>query len=105
MILINNDSQNYSRDYHERINFWSQNRFNRKETWSEESQDGRWRKFTYDEIIARDKTSLDIFWLKDESLGDLENLPDPDILAQEIVENLEEGLESFREIIDKLNNN
>jgi type I restriction enzyme M protein len=38
---------------------------------------GRWRKFTYDEIIARDKTNLDIFWLKDKSLADLDNLPDP----------------------------
>lgn len=49
---------------------------------------------------ARDKTSLDIFWLKDESLTDLDNLPDPDVLAAEIVENLEAGLESFREIND-----
>jgi type I restriction enzyme M protein len=55
--------------------------------------------FTYDEIMARDKTSLDITWLKDNSLADLDNLPDPDELANEIVENLEAGLESFREII------
>jgi type I restriction enzyme M protein len=41
-----------------------------------ENPDGRWRKFTYDEIIARDKTNLDIFWLKDKSLA-LDNLPDP----------------------------
>jgi len=46
---------------------------------------------------------LDIFWLKDESLADLDNLPDPDVLAGEIVENLEAGLESFREIVEKLN--
>jgi type I restriction enzyme M protein len=45
---------------------------------------------------------LDIFWLKDESLADLDNLPDPDILAGEIVENLEAGLENFREIVTKL---
>ncbi len=71
------------------------NRFKRKET-------ERFKKFTYDEIAARDKTNLDIFWLKDESLGDLDNLPDPDVLAIEIVENLEAGLESFKEIIEQL---
>lgn len=72
------------------------NRFKRKET-------DCFKKFTYEEIIARDKTNLDIFWLKDESLGDMDNLPDPDLLAQEIVENLESGLESFREIVNNLN--
>src|SRR2546430_3495946 len=50
----------------------------------------RWRKFTYDEITGRDKTSLDITWLKDKSLADLDNLPDPDVLAEEIAENLED---------------
>ncbi|MDF7807287.1 class I SAM-dependent DNA methyltransferase [Pontiellaceae bacterium B12219] len=70
----------------------------RRETWSEENPEGRWRKFTYDEIRARDKTSLDIFWLKDQSLTDLDNLPDPDVLANEIVENLEAGLASFRDV-------
>ena len=74
------------------------NRENRQETWSKENPEGRWRKFTYEEIIARDKTNLDIFWLKDKSLADLDNLPDPDILANEIIENMEAGLESFREV-------
>lgn len=80
-----------------------ENRHQRKETWSEENQDGRWRKFSYEEIIARDKTSLDIFWLKDDSLADLDNLPDPDVLAEEIIENLEDGLEQFRGILAVLN--
>ncbi|MBT9190414.1 class I SAM-dependent DNA methyltransferase [Zobellia russellii] len=75
----------------------------RKETWNEENEDGRWRKYTYDEIIARDKTSLDIFWLKDKSLTDLDNLPDPDILASEIIENIESGLNSFKEIMETIN--
>jgi len=75
----------------------------RKETWSEENEDGRWRKYTYEEIVARDKTSLDIFWLKDKSLTDLDNLPDPDILANEIIENIESGLNSFREIMETIN--
>ena len=46
----------------------------------------------------RDKASLDIFWLRDESLEESDNLPDPDVLAQEIVEDLEAALEQFREI-------
>ena len=75
------------------------NRHKRKETWDKETNpEGRWRKFTYDEIVAGDKTSLDIFWLKDKSLADLDNLPDPEILAGEIIENLEAGLNSFKEI-------
>lgn len=73
-----------------------QNRFKRKET-------ERFKKFKYDEIIARDKTNLDIFWLKDDSLGDMDNLPDPDVLALEIVENIEAGLASFKEIVEGLN--
>lgn len=80
----------------------SANRAKRKETWSEDNPDGRWKKYTYEEIIARDKTNLDIFWLKDKSLADLDNLPDPDELAEEIIENLEAGLESFREIVGEL---
>jgi len=78
------------------------NRRKRKETWNEDNGEGRWRKFTYKEIIARDKTNLDIFWLKDKSLADLDNLPDPDILANEIIENIKSGLASFEEIADTL---
>ncbi|MBE7174616.1 MAG: N-6 DNA methylase, partial [Williamsia sp.] len=75
------------------------NRHKRTATWSEENKEGRWRMFTYDEIMARDKTSLDITWLKDKSLADLDNLPDPDELALEIVENLESALSSFRDVV------
>lgn len=67
-----------------------------------ENPEGRWRKFTYEEIIARDKTSLDITWLKDKSLADLDNLPDPDVLAEEIVENLGSALDEFKAIIAQL---
>ena len=82
------------------------NRHIRKETYNPDTNpDGQWRRFTYEEIVARDKTSLDITWIKDKSLVDLDNLPDPDILASEIIENLEAGLESFRKILDTLNNN
>ena len=76
----------------------------RSETWSEENNpEGRWRKYSYAEIIARDKTSLDIFWLKDKSLADLDNLPEPEVLAEEIIENMEAGLNSFREVLGALN--
>ncbi|WP_434608300.1 N-6 DNA methylase [Pseudomonas sp. R1-7] len=80
-----------------------QNRNERTETWHETANpEGRWRKFSLEQIFARDKTSLDIFWLKDKSLFDLENLPEPDDLADEIIENIEAGLGSFREILKGL---
>ncbi|MCD6459330.1 SAM-dependent DNA methyltransferase [bacterium] len=78
------------------------NRFARKETWSEKNPDGRWRCFGIDEILKRDKTNLDIFWIKDESLEDIDNLPDPDILANEIVEDLQDALEQLQEIAGDL---
>lgn len=79
-----------------------QNRYERTETWSEDNPEGRWRKFSVEEILARDKTSLDIFWIKDKSLADLDNLPEPDMLADEIIENLQSALESFQELKARL---
>ena len=58
--------------------------------------------FDYDELIARDKTSLDIFWLRDESLEDSANLPDPDVLAAEIAEDLRAALEQIEEVLEDL---
>ena len=79
------------------------NRHQRKRTWDEnDAPEGRWRSYSYEELTARDKTSLDIFWLKDKSLTDLDNLPEPDDLAEEIIENLEAGLNSFREVLARL---
>ncbi len=79
------------------------NRHVRKETWHPETNpEGRWRKYTYADIVARDKTSLDIFWLKDRSLADLDNLPDPKDLAEDIVENIEAGLNNFRTVLAAL---
>ena len=69
----------------------------------ETNPEGRWRKYSYEEIMARDKTSLDIFWLKDKSLTDLDALPSPDILAAEIVDNLQAALNSFNEVAESLN--
>ena len=64
--------------------------------------EGRWRSYSYEEIKARDKIGLDIFWLKDKSLTDLDNLPEPDDLAEEIIDNLKAGLNSFREVLTGL---
>ena len=78
------------------------NRHDRKPTWTAENPDGRWRVYDHDELIARDKASLDIFWLKDESLEDSENLPPPEVIAQEMVEDLEAALEQLRAIAGDL---
>jgi type I restriction enzyme M protein len=74
------------------------NRHERRATWAEDAPDGRWRAFGLAELVNRDKASLDIFWLKDESLADSDNLPAPEVIAAEIVEDLEAALEQFREI-------
>ena len=79
-----------------------QNRHDRKETWSESNPDGRFRRFTIDEILKRDKTSLDIFWIKDRSLADLDNLPPPDELAADIVESLQSALANFQQLAAQL---
>jgi len=52
-----------------------------------------------------DKANLDIFWLKDESLEDTDNLPAPEILAAEIAENLQSALEQFNSIVEELRQN
>ena len=78
------------------------NRHKRRETYSKKNPDGRWRKFSVDEILKRDKTSLDICWIKDKSLADLDNLPDPETLADDIIENLQRALESFQELKKQL---
>jgi type I restriction enzyme M protein len=75
-----------------------ENRHDRQATWSEETPDGRWRSYTYEELLQRDKCSLDIFWLRDESLEASDNLPDPDVIAAEIIEDLQAALEQFAAI-------
>ena len=62
----------------------------------------RFRRFTYDELVARDKASLDIFWLRDDSLEDTDNLPAPGVIAAEIVEDLEAALAEFSALADAL---
>jgi type I restriction enzyme M protein len=79
-----------------------ENRHDRTPTWSAEKPDDRWRSFTYDELMARDKVNLDIIWLRDESLEDSANLPEPDVIAAEIVEDLRSALEQFKGIEGEL---
>ncbi|HEV2862576.1 MAG TPA: class I SAM-dependent DNA methyltransferase [Pyrinomonadaceae bacterium] len=87
--LREDDLQDFIASYH------PQNRHEREET-------ERFKCFTYEDLLQRDKLSLDIFWLKDESLEDSANLPAPDILAQDIAENLEAALEQFSSIYETL---
>lgn len=91
------DLEDFIRCYH------PENRHQRSETWSEENPDGRWRKFSAQEILDRDKASLDIFWIKDQSLADLDNLPAPNELAADIIENLQSALDGFQELMQQLN--
>jgi len=69
----------------------------------EQNPEECWRSFTYDEIVARDKVSLDLFWLRDESLEDSASLPDSNILAQEIADDLRAALEQIEDILGDLN--
>ena len=70
--------------------------------YHERQETERFRRFSYEELIQRDKLNLDIFWLKDDSLEDIDSLPEPDVLATEIVENLEAALEQFRSVSAEL---
>jgi type I restriction enzyme M protein len=75
----------------------------RKPTWSDDkAPEGRWRSYTHEEILARDKASLDLFWLRDESLEDSANLPEPHILAEEIAEDLRDALTQIEGVLADL---
>jgi len=71
----------------------------RRPTWSEKHPEGRWRAYTYEEIVARDKVSLDLSWLRDESLEDSASLPDPHVLAGEIADDLRSALEQIENVL------
>lgn len=68
----------------------------------ERKESERFHAFSYDKLMERDKVNLDIFWLRDESLEDSDNLPDPDVIALEIAENLQDALEQFSGIVGTL---
>lgn len=74
----------------------------RTATWSEASPEGRWRPCTYEEILARDKVGLDLFWLRDESLEDSASLPEPHLLAQEIADDLRSALAQIDDVLGDL---
>ncbi len=78
--------------------YQAEDRHGRRPTWPPEEPQGRWRSYRYEEIVQRDKVSLDVFWLKDESLEDSTDLDDPDTIAAEIVEDLRAALEEFEAI-------
>jgi len=77
-------------------------RNNRTATWSDATPDGRWRSYSYDEIVARDKLSMDLFWLRDESLEDSASLPEPHALAQEIADDLRSALAQIEDVLGDL---
>ena len=87
------------RDFVER--YHPENRHVRKATWSEDTPDGRWRAYSREDLHRRDKASLDVFWLKDASMTDMENLPEPEVLAEEIMEHLRSALASFESVIEE----
>ena len=74
----------------------------RKATWSKKNPDGRWRSYDIEELLKRDKLSLDLFWIKDKSLTDTDSLPAPDIIAAEIADELEAAFGLFSKIAAKL---
>jgi len=75
--------------------YHAENRHQRKET-------ERFKCFSYEDLVKRDKANLDIFWLKDESLEASANLPDPDVIAAEIAEDLQAALDQFAAIATDL---
>ncbi len=77
-------------------------RHNRVATWSEKMPEGRRWPYSHDEILARDKVSLDLFWLRDESLEDSADLPEPHVLAAEIADDLRAALEQIEDVLEDL---
>jgi type I restriction enzyme M protein len=69
---------------------------------NDSTPEGRWRRYRYDELLKRDKLSLDLFWIKDNSLTDTDSLAAPDVMATEIADDLEAALEQFTKIAARL---
>lgn len=90
------DLQDYIRCYN------PENRHERYETRSEENPDGRWSKYKVNDILERDKTSLDIFQINDKVLADFDKLPLLDELDDNIIKNLQSALERFKEFREQL---
>jgi len=76
----------------------AENRLTRDATFNAINPQGRWRSCGAEELLARDKASLDLFWLKDDSLSDSDNLPPPEVIAAEIIEDLQAALDQLKEL-------
>jgi type I restriction enzyme M protein len=75
-----------------------ENRHERQPTYSEETPEGRWRRYSYEEIMRREGANLDLSWIRDKSLEDSADLEDPDMIAEEIADDLQAALEQFATI-------
>jgi type I restriction enzyme M protein len=74
----------------------------RQPTYSEEAPEGRWRRYSYEEIMRREGANLDLSWIRDKSLEDSADLEDPDVIAEEIADDLQAALEQFATIATDL---
>ncbi len=90
-------------DFNEFVDLYNPGRIHeRRSTWSESDPEGRWRCYDYEDLLKRDKLSLDLFWIKDKSLTDTDSLPSPDVIAAEIADDLEAALAQFSKIAARL---
>jgi type I restriction enzyme M protein len=91
------------RDFEEFVDCYKPGReHERTPIWSGANPDGRWRCYEYDDLLKRDKLSLDLFWIRDRSLTDADALPMPDVIASEIADDLEAALVQFTKIAARL---
>lgn len=75
-----------------------EDRRSRKATWSPETPNARWRMYSFEELLKKDKYNLDIFWIEDKSYQEFETLADPDILMAEITDDLRAALLQLEEL-------
>ena len=79
-----------------------ENRHERQPTYSEDAPEGRWRRYSYEEIMRREGANLDLSWVRDKTLEDSADLEDPDVIAEEIADDLQAALEQFATIATDL---
>lgn len=73
----------------------AESRHDRESTYSEDNPEGRWRRYTYEEIMHREGANLDLSWIRNKSLEDSAGLEDPDVIAEEIADDLQAAQEQF----------
>ncbi len=79
-----------------------ENRHEREPTFAEDNPEGRWRRYAYEEIMRREGANLDLSWIRDKTLEDSADLEDPEVIAEEIADDLEAALEQFAAIASGL---